>query len=273
MPTPLPKRWHDNALAVWLFWLLGSRPQSQIAGNSSGPIGGYHAFQLEAGVMTDVGTSGFQSSATGINNLEVVVGYSQIGTNTTHAVLWEAGMMTDLGTLGGGVSYATGISDQGQVVGQSSVSGGFPTHGFLWQRGVMSDLNGLLSNGNGWTVVSASAINRAGLIVGSGTSPDGHYHALLLTPDDASAESDQGRIDDSLSLAAVKLQVVVSNGVAATMEERTQQPSVKTFVGLPVNSEGNAVPAPVMTGSSAQDLIFEDWSEEPVGYSALILFM
>jgi probable HAF family extracellular repeat protein len=46
--------------------------------------------------------------------------------------------VTDLGVLPGGVgSYATGINNNGQVIGFSANS----SNGFLWQNGVLVPLN------------------------------------------------------------------------------------------------------------------------------------
>ena len=50
-----------------------------------------------------------------------------------HAFLWDRGVMRDLGALyDGGVSTATDISDQGDIVGWGYLSPGGPTHAALW---------------------------------------------------------------------------------------------------------------------------------------------
>jgi probable HAF family extracellular repeat protein len=53
--------------------------------------------------------------------------------------------VTDLGNLGGpagtfGGNVASGINNQGQVVGNSDLPGDTTSHAFLWQNGVMKDL-------------------------------------------------------------------------------------------------------------------------------------
>src|SRR3954447_2074857 len=72
--------------------------------------------------------------------------------------------ITDLGTLPGGGysydSYAYGINDRGQVVGESRTASA-RAHAFLWQRGKMRDL-GTLSGHNSY----AYAINDLGQVVG-----------------------------------------------------------------------------------------------------------
>ena len=88
----------------------------------------------------------------------------------------------DLGTLGGSSSYAFGINNPGQVIGDSLTSSG-DHHAFLDTGNSMYDLNSLASNLGGFSVLSAAfGINDSGQIVGGGLLSNGSSHAFLATP-------------------------------------------------------------------------------------------
>jgi chitinase len=85
--------------------------------------------------------------------------------------------MTDLGIIPGGLhSYAYGINDAGQVVGQCVYGGTNFHHAFLW-NGVMQDLGTLATPYNAGSY--ASAINANGQVVGWADTSSGGKHAFL----------------------------------------------------------------------------------------------
>ena len=89
---------------------------------------------------------------------------------------------TELGTLGGHYSYARGINDAGQVVGESgtTVVEGPPSHAFITgPDGVgMTDLGTL-----GGDYSYAWGINDAGQVVGKAATAAGYpFHAFITGP-------------------------------------------------------------------------------------------
>jgi probable HAF family extracellular repeat protein len=89
-----------------------------------------------------------------VAGLMVVLAAPITGAQTYH--------LTDLGTLGGSDSFASGINDRGEVVGNSQITGDANHHAFIYQNGTMQDLATL---GGGNSV--ATGINDSGQIVGS----------------------------------------------------------------------------------------------------------
>lgn len=79
-----------------------------------------------------------------------------------------------LETLGGHRSAATGINDEGDVVGSSSLPGDSAAHAVLWSSGRTIDL-GTLGGQNSY----ANGINKHGFIVGQSEAVDAASHATL----------------------------------------------------------------------------------------------
>jgi probable HAF family extracellular repeat protein len=93
-----------------------------------------------------------------------------------HAFLWSQGRRIDLGTLGGEFSAASGINDQGTVMGQSITADGLG-RGFVWRHGVMTNLGILSADGENGS--RANDINNQGWIVGASDAAGGDFHAVL----------------------------------------------------------------------------------------------
>jgi probable HAF family extracellular repeat protein len=155
-----------------------------------------HAFLWDKGVMQDLGTLGGPDSspAGGCNNqrMSLVAGTSftsstpnpTTGIPTQHAFLWDKGTMGDIPTLGGTFAYAQCANNQGQMIGQSSLTGDvgcdpsdpFDTcdeHPFLWEHGTVRDLGTL-----GGSFALALWLNNNGEAVGgANTSGDEQFQA------------------------------------------------------------------------------------------------
>ena len=118
-----------------------------------------------------------------MNSRRQVIGNSDLSGNTaTHTFLWQHGTMSDLGTLPGDVdSFAGGINDAGQVVGESCDASG-NCRGYLWQNGSMYDLNTLIPPSSGLVVPFGANINDSGQIVGAAVNAQGVEQAILLVP-------------------------------------------------------------------------------------------
>lgn len=128
--------------------------------------------------ITDLGTLGTNSFATGINASGQVVGMSNLSSGARRAFLWTAtGGMVNLGTLGGSESEATGINRVGTIIG-----GGWTTlgewHG--WRRPAGGSLVDITAADGCCTHLHG--INDAGWIAGSdflGPAPVHQLRAVI----------------------------------------------------------------------------------------------
>jgi probable HAF family extracellular repeat protein len=149
-----------------------------------------HAMVWENGKGTDLGNlgpnglPGAGNHACAINNQGAAVGHVTSKASTV-AFLWtrEKGMK-GLGTLTGDLaSFALGINDEGQVVGQS-ISPDFSTfRAFLWQNGSMIDVNTLVtSNPAKLYLLSGVSINSRNEITGLAVDGAGAFHGYVAIP-------------------------------------------------------------------------------------------
>ena len=129
----------------------------------------------------------YSSRAYGINDHAEAVGAKRVhdnedGQDYNWPVIWADGTATLLNTLPGfnrqGEAYD--INKRGWVIGDTC--GDPACTAFVYNRHRMFDLNAqTTASGAGWVLSHASAINDAGIIVGTGTF-NGEDHAFMATP-------------------------------------------------------------------------------------------
>jgi probable HAF family extracellular repeat protein len=163
-------RWHDGILEE----IDIPRPTNALINaygiNATGHVAGWvelsgvgqRGFLWNGSTATILDTlGGATSAAYALNSQDQAVGYAETADGQMRAVLWNGTIPTDLGSLGGS-SWANGVNDLGQVVGQSEIGQTFgQSRAFLYDNGVMTDLGTL-----GGTHSAGYAITNDGLVLG-----------------------------------------------------------------------------------------------------------
>lgn len=177
LATPIP-----NAYAV-----RGINNRGEIAGSRPGGVAVLWDKDLNERDLPGLPGS-LANEAAAINDGGVAAGTSRADcifagrpTKCPHAVVWDAGgALTDLGVLPGAsssVSFASGLNDDGVIVGESSAPAR-ATHAVKWTPTdagyVITDLGTLPDSGRS----RGFGINQAGRVVGEATTADGVTHAV-----------------------------------------------------------------------------------------------
>jgi probable HAF family extracellular repeat protein len=91
-----------------------------VAGFSETADGQLHAFLWRNGVMDDLGTPGFESSAWDINDKGQVVGTRELASGISAGFIWENSSLTKLSRMGGTDTIFYSINNRGDVVGEGT---------------------------------------------------------------------------------------------------------------------------------------------------------
>lgn len=178
-----------------------------ISGICSNAIGGYsaiHAVLWQNGRVIDLGNIGGHgwNTPVSINDNGEVAGFANVKgdivsgqlTANFHAFLWtrESGMV-DLGTLpGDAISEATGINNQGQIVGTSYGAGFTHPRAFLYQNGKMTPLDSLVVGDTTLSLIITGDINDEAEITGQALDTGtGATPAFLAVPLQSTADTSQ----------------------------------------------------------------------------------
>jgi probable HAF family extracellular repeat protein len=184
----------------------------------------FHAFIWQRGAMQDLGSifGGTFSLAQDINEKGQVVGSADTANDQeAHAFLWENGSVTDLGALTANTAnQPAGINNEGVVVGSSGFSGASfsfgppvnqyfcPCHTVLWKDGRVIDLQTQLPGDSPWILLTVSAINDHGQIVGQGLVHN-QVHGFLLTPRDETCDDSDNESPAKETLQTARPQRVI----------------------------------------------------------------
>jgi probable HAF family extracellular repeat protein len=144
------------------------------------------AFVYRAGSFTDLGITGTATAVNDRGDIVGTTGFVPTGSlccgqdlvnreGGDQAFLYTHGDIHFLGSLGGPLSGANDISDNGRIVGFSDTADG-QRHAFLLTKGAgMRDLGTL-----GGSFSEARAINRSGtIVVGDSTTATGELHGFV----------------------------------------------------------------------------------------------
>ena len=181
----------------WPGWFL-SPGASSISLNNQGAVVSamnYNPLLWTSTALTKL--NGNFTAARALNDNGQVIGdtWSDANSWPRHAGIWQNGAITDLGSLSTDpnnfyrFSYAFGINNRGQVVGESSppsvdMNGNWwTTHAFLYTEGKMVDLGSL-----GGYYCRAVAVNNNGQVIGYGTTPGNDATHSFLWQNGAAAD-------------------------------------------------------------------------------------
>ena len=235
-----------------------------------------HAFLLDNGTITDLGTLGGASSAAiSINRFGQIAGLAEASDGRSHPVIWTNGVIRDLG----GNGWAQGLNDFGeaagfffaatsylpvfwdasgtpvllplldpsaiafdinnlrQIAGSGNAAGGAALRAVVWQDGSVIDLETLISTGDELT--AAYGINNAGLVVGQKASGRGFVMQLPVPASGVVALIESLVVDAGI---ATSLQAKITGAAGSPIAECNQLKAVAAEIRA---QSGKTIPADI----------------------------
>lgn len=144
---------------------------------------GRRCFIHQNGEMSDLGDLGGNSCAVSdMNDQGVIVGYAILPGGASHAFVWEKGKMKDL-LPDSFKSWANGINNKRQIVGQVKSDQAKAEDGFLFEKDKLALLSDLLSPSDAkhWKELIPRGISDKGEIMGDGVF-DSQRRAFIMRP-------------------------------------------------------------------------------------------
>jgi probable HAF family extracellular repeat protein len=155
--------------------ILGLNNRGQAAGFFQDAAGQSHAYIREAdGAYLVLPIA--NSTATGINDLGEVVGFTMPTSTTASGFILRGGHLTTLNVPGSTFTQAFGVNNLGQVVGDFTDAAG-NMHGFVYENGTYRQVDE-----PGSTMTTLNGLNDAGDIVGFFVDGNGNTIGLFGKP-------------------------------------------------------------------------------------------
>jgi probable HAF family extracellular repeat protein len=184
-----------------------------------------HGFILSKGVYTTLdGPGSARTSAFFINAKGQVVGTYRVS-GKGHGFVWTNGVFTTLDVPDVGdvfVTTATGMNDNGDIVGAYILDAEGSVHGIILSKGVYTTFD--VPAADGFTV--GQGINNAGQIAGFYAEADGNDHGFILTKDGYTMIDVPG---------AFWTDVYAINATGEVVGAYEDEDGVHGFVGTPTN--------------------------------------
>ncbi len=199
--VPMPV-WWDEDLVMHLLpdyniggggWAFGVNAHGVIVGQVGSPDGYSHAVRWDTPeAFTDLGETGFSSTARGINRDGVVVGQAYMPSGPVPMMWTKENVAVPLAGLPGLENCgASKINSHGVIIGACAVTDQVGGHAVLWETPEVGlDLNSLVTLPEGFVLEGPTWINDKGVIVGYATLNYAN-HGFMLVPISKSAAKRQ----------------------------------------------------------------------------------